>query len=221
MENKGELRKEIIAVFNRRYATKKFDPTKKIDPADWQVILEAARLSPSSFGYEPWKFLLIENEQIKEDLKDFAWGAVNSINGASHLLLCLARTDVTADSDYVKHLVEDVFQNKYDPHSPRTDAFRNFQKHDFQLNDPQTLFDWACKQTYIALGNMLTTAAWLGIDSCPIEGFNREKLTDYLVSHDLMDPKHFGVSYLAGFGYRDQEITPKKRQPLTDIYQVI
>ena len=77
-------RQHILDVFHRRYATKKFDPNKKISDADWQTIIEAGRLSPSSFGYEPWKFLLIENPEIKEDLKKICWGAVNSLNGASH-----------------------------------------------------------------------------------------------------------------------------------------
>lgn len=221
MENKEQIRQDLLDVFNRRYATKKFNPQKKIDPEDWQIIMESARLSPSSFGFEPWQFLLIENQTIKDDLKKIAWGAVNSLNGASHFIICLARNDVTADSDYVKYIVETVLKTKYDPHSPQTDFFRNFQKDDFQLNDQKSLFDWACRQTYIALGNMLTTAAWLGIDSCPIEGFNREKVSKYLIDHDLMDPEHFGVSYMAGFGYRDQEITPKKRQPLSKIYQVV
>ena len=61
-----ELRAQIIEAFQNRYATKSFDPTKKISEEDWQTIIETARLSPSSFGYEPWKFLLVNNEEIKE-----------------------------------------------------------------------------------------------------------------------------------------------------------
>ena len=76
-----EEHQHILDVFHRRYATKKFDSNKKISDADWQTIIEAGRLSPSSFGYEPWKFLLIENPEIKEDLKKICWGAVNSLNG--------------------------------------------------------------------------------------------------------------------------------------------
>lgn len=221
MKDKDDLRKKIIEVFNRRYATKKFDPNRKISEEDWNTIMESARLSPSSFGYEPWKFLLIQNPKIKEDLKKIAWGAVNSLNGASHFIICLARNDVTADSDYVKYMVENVFKVPYQAHSKQTDFFRNFQENDYGLKDKKSLFDWACRQTYIALGNMLTTAAWLDIDSCPIEGFNHQKVTQYLIEQNLMDPKHFGVSYMAGFGYRAQDITPKKRQPLEKIYQVI
>lgn len=217
----NQIRKDLIEVFNRRYATKKFDPHKKISPEDWEIIMKSAQLSPSSFGYEPWKFLLIKNEKIKNELKEIAWGAVNSLNGASHFIICLARTDVTADSDYVKDFVENVLKTKYELHSQRTDLFRDFQKKDFDLNDDRSLFDWACKQTYIALGNMLTTAAWLGIDSCPIEGFNRYEVNSYLIEHDLMDPNHYGVSYMAGFGYRDQPITPKKRRPLDQVFKTI
>lgn len=103
-----EERQHIIDVFNRRYATKKFDPNKKISDEDWQTIIEAGRLSPSSFGYEPWKFLLIENPQMKEDLKNFCWGAINSLNGASHFVIILARKNMTIENKHVKHMVEDV-----------------------------------------------------------------------------------------------------------------
>ena len=113
-----EERQHIIDVFHRRYATKKFDSNKKISDADWQTIIEAGRLSPSSFGYEPWKFLLIENPEIKEDLKKICWGAVNSLNGASHFVIILSRKNVTINSPHVKHMVEDVMGVDFDVHSP-------------------------------------------------------------------------------------------------------
>lgn len=74
MTDQTELRKEILYVHKHRFATKSFNPTKKIAEEDWMTIMEAARLSPSSFGYEPWKFLLVKNQQIKDDLQDIAWG---------------------------------------------------------------------------------------------------------------------------------------------------
>ena len=76
---------EIIDVFNSRYACKKFDKNRKVSDEDFNTIIESARLSPSSFGLEPWKFLLLKNEKIKEDFREFAWGAINSLNGAAIL----------------------------------------------------------------------------------------------------------------------------------------
>ena len=81
---------EIIDVFNSRYACKKFDKNRKVSDEDFNTIIESARLSPSSFGLEPWKFLLLKNEKIKEDFREFAWGAINSLNGASHIVIVLA-----------------------------------------------------------------------------------------------------------------------------------
>ncbi|MBO1307881.1 NAD(P)H-dependent oxidoreductase [Enterococcus sp. 669A] len=221
MTDQAELRNEILAVHKRRFATKAFDPTKTIAEEDWMTIMEAARLSPSSFGYEPWKFLLVESQQVKDDLQDVAWGARNSLNGASHFLIVLARKNLTGNSPHVKHMVEDVFGVPYSKTSPQTIFFNNFQKDDFGLTDERSLFDWASKQTYLPLANMMTTAAYLGIDSVPIEGFNKEAVENYLAEKNIIDLDEFGVSYMAGFGYRAQEVPEKKRQNLSDIYDVI
>ncbi|EOL45196.1 NAD(P)H-dependent oxidoreductase [Enterococcus caccae] len=219
--NSQEKRQKILTAFEHRHATKSFDPTKKIPTEDWETILEAARLSPSSFGYEPWSFLLIENSQIKEELKEFAWGAINSLNGASHFIIALARKNVTAESSHVKHMVEDVFGLPFSPDAPQTQMFKQFQVNDFDLNSERSLFDWASKQTYIALANMMTTAALLEIDSCPIEGFNRADVETYLSKKGLLDTNEFGVSYMLGLGYRTKEIPLKKRQSMDEILTVI
>jgi nitroreductase len=88
MTNK-ELRNIILQAHSNRFATKKFDPTQKISSEDWVTILETARLSPSSFGYEPWKFLVVDNKEMREDLKPIAWGAVNSLEGADKIIIAL------------------------------------------------------------------------------------------------------------------------------------
>lgn len=219
--NKIEKRKEILTVFEQRHATKSFDGSKKIAKEDWETIFEAARLSPSSFGYEPWKFLLIENQEIREGLKEFASGAINSLNGASHFVIALARKNVVFDSDYAKYMVETVFGTTYDINAPQTQIFKEFQQVNFDLNTERSLFDWASKQTYIALGNMMTAAAFLQIDSCPIEGFNREKVEAYLTEHKLLDQSEFGVSYMLGLGYRNAPIPKKRRQKTEDILMIV
>ncbi|MNJ66926.1 putative NAD(P)H nitroreductase [compost metagenome] len=88
-----------------------------------------------------------------------------------------------------------------------------FLKTNFAIeDDPRVMFEWACRQTYIALGNMLTAAAMIGIDSCPIEGFNRKKVNELLIQEGIMDPEHYGVSCMAAFGYRANEPLAKTRQ---------
>lgn len=216
---KEEIRQHVLETANRRYATKKYDPQRHISPEDWHTILEVGRLSPSSFGYEPWKFILINSPQVKKGIRPFAWGAANSLDGADKLLLILARTDVTYDSDYVRHLVADVKHHQYSPESKPSQAFKHFQEDDLGIRNDQELFEWASKQTYIAMANMMTAAAELGIDSCPIEGFNYAQMNNYLSKRRVIDLQHWRVSVMVSFGYRDQPIKPKVRQPLMAIYE--
>lgn len=218
---KEELRNFILQAHRNRFATKKFNPEQKISTKDWETILETARLSPSSFGYEPWKFLVIENKTIREELKPIAWGAVNSLDGADKIVIALAKKHVTFNSSHVKHMVEDVLNVHYDENSQQSQFFKKFQEVEFNLNDEDALFNWASKQTYIPLANMLSTASMLGIDSCPIEGFNIDKLDSYLSEKGLIDLNEFGTSYMVGFGYRAMDIPPKKRQSIDTIMEIV
>ena len=145
--NQEQLRNMILKAHTNRFATKKFDRSKKIAAQDWATILEAARLSPSSFGYEPWKFLVIENKEIREDLKSRAWGAVNSLDGADKFIIALAKKGVSYDSSHVKHIVEDVLELPYSENSPQSQFFKKFQAEDFKLSDDKAKYDWAVKQT--------------------------------------------------------------------------
>jgi nitroreductase len=90
--NHTDKKQEILDAFNFRHATKEFDPTKKISDEDFQFILETGRLSPSSVGYEPWKFLVVENKDLKEKLKAVSWGAQGQIPTASHFVIILVQT---------------------------------------------------------------------------------------------------------------------------------
>ncbi|UQS86047.1 NAD(P)H-dependent oxidoreductase (plasmid) [Nicoliella spurrieriana] len=212
---------ELINLAHRRYATKKYDPNKHITDKDWATIMEVARLSPSSMGFEPWQFLLIENKDLKQAMYDDAWGAQHSFDGADKFVVILARKDMDVNSPHIKHMSEDVQGHPFDVHSAFSKKIIDFQENDFQLNTSRELFDWTSKQTYIPLANMMSAAAALDIDSCPIEGFNRANIDRILADHNAFDPKKWGVSVMVSFGYRDQEITPKKRQPMEAVYRVI
>lgn len=178
-------------------------------------------MSPSSLGLEPWKILLISNQDIKEKLKPLSWGAVNSLEGASHFIIILARKGVTYDSPYVKDTLENFKGHPYDKESQFAQRIKSYQENDAKLVDSRSLFDWSSKQTYILLANMMTAAAMLDIDSCPIEGFDHEAVETLLSEHGLIDLNHFGISLMSGFGYKNQEVTPKTRRQLSDVYQVV
>ncbi|NRT32682.1 nitroreductase [Clostridium beijerinckii] len=216
--------KEIIDAFQFRHACKQFDPTKTVSEEDFNTILEAGRLSPSSFGFEPWKFLVVQNKSLKEKLFPVSWGAQNSFNGASHFVILLARkkVDTIYNSEYITKIMSEVQNLPEDVTNQRKSAFESFQKNDFNLlESDRAIFDWASKQTYIALANMLTAAAFLQIDSCPIEGFNIEKVEEILKNEGILDTEHFGVSVMASFGYRAKEPHEKTRQPLNSVVQWI
>lgn len=220
MRNKEELKQEILAAYNFRHATKEFDPTKKIPEDDMHFILETGRLSPSSFGTEPWKFLVIEDPELLDKIKQSSWGAYTKIPAASHFVILLARTkvDTVYNSAYLKDQLTNVSKLPAEIIPKMIERIEEFQKDDFQLLDgDRALFDWASKQTYIALGNMMTAAAQIGIDSCPIEGFNIEKMNQLLAEEGLLEDGHLGISVMVAFGYRAKEPYPKTRREFDDV----
>lgn len=215
-------REFLLDIFENRYTCKGYDPEKKVSHEDFMTIMEVARLSPSSFGYEPWKFLLLNNEEIKEKIRPYAWGAKVSLDGASHFVLILAKKDIKYDSDYVKYIVKDIQGFPENMMKDRIATFENFQKKDFRLLDREgDLFKWAVKQTYIPLTNMLTSAAMLGIDSTPIEGFNKEKVEEVLIDENVYNPDDFGLSAMIAFGYTNRDHRPKTRRKMEEVFEII
>ena len=214
-------REEVVALQHQRYATKKFDPARRISDEDWATLVEVGRLAPSSLGFEPWKMLLLNNEEMKQDLKSMAWGAVSMLDGASHFVIYLARKGVNYETPYIEKLMQEVRHRSYDPESAYAHRIKSFQESDFKLNDERSLFDWASKQTYIQMANMMNAAVLMGMDSCPIEGFDKDKVEAYLESKGVLDTSEFGVSVMCAFGYRNEEIKPKVRWNTESIYEVI
>ena len=222
LKDKELTKKEMLEIFNRRYACKKYDKTKVVSDEDFMAIIEAGRLSPSSFGLEPWKFILVKNEEMLNDMREFAWGAINSLNGASHIVMVLARKGVTGDSEYFEKIGKEIKNISEENLKIRKEFFTKFQKEHFKLLESErALFDWASKQTYITMVNMMNMAAALGIDSCAIEGFNKEMAEKYFSEKGVFDLKEYGISYFVSFGYRDEDITPKTRRELSEVYEVV
>ena len=217
----NDRNKQILDTFHFRHACKRFDAEKMISVEDFETILEAARLSPSSFGFEPWKIIVLTDSAIQKKLYPLAWGARNSLDGASRFVILLARkqADTLYSSDYITHVMREIQLLPPETAQQRREKYRLFQEDDFELLESErALFDWASKQTYIMLANMMTTAAYLSIDSCPIEGFHRRKVDALLAEEGLFDPAHFGVSVMAGFGYRAESPRHEKtRQSLDDL----
>lgn len=221
MKNKREF---ILDVFRNRYTCKGYDPEKKVSDEDFMTIMEVARLSPSGMGYEPWKFILLNNKSIKEKIRPYCWGALAALDGASHFVLVLARSnyDMKYNSDYLSYITREIQNYPEDKIAGRTERFKSFQENDFELfENERALFDWTCKQTYIPFANMLTTAAILGVDSTPIEGFNKKKVEEILIKEGVYDPKHFGISSMIAFGYKNRDHRKKTRKKMKEVFEVI
>lgn len=222
MEN---IKNSIIKSYNFRHACKEFDSSKKISDDDFKFILETARLSPSSFGFEPWKFLVIQDMSLREELKPLCWGAQGQLPTASHFLIILSRNinDMKYDSKYILNFMENVQKLPSDVIPVKNKFYKDFQENQFKLlESDRAIFDWACKQTYITLANMMTAAAQIGIDSCPMEGFDKDQVENLLINKGILDKKHFGVSCMVAFGYRKADPQfAKTRQSLDKLVEWI
>ena len=205
-------RQQALDIFRRRVSTRYYDPARKISAEDFAAILDFGRLSPSSVGSEPWKFLVIQNQELREKIKPVAWGMQATIAEASHLVILLAKKHARYDTPFFSELMD---RRGFTPEqrAAALERYRSFQIHDIAIaDDERALFDWASKQSYIALANMLTGAAMLGIDSCPIEGMDYAAVEHILAQAGLLDPAEYGVSVAATFGYRARDIQPKPRR---------
>jgi len=212
-------REQLIELFNRRSSTRYYDPNKKISNEDFQAILECARLSPSSVGSEPWKFLVIQNKTLREKVKPFSWGMSNQLDNCSHLVIILAKKNARYDSEFFTDVMTRKGLNIEQQHAA-LEKYKSFQEEDMKLlKNERALFDWCSKQTYIALGNMMTGAALIGIDSCPIEGFSYPDVNRILAEESLFDPNEWGVSCMVTFGYRAKEIKKKYRKPTEEVIE--
>ncbi len=213
-------KKEVLNAFRFRHACKEFDATKIVSDEDIEYILQTASLSPSSFGFEPWHFVVVQNKELRELLKPVAWGAPVKLDTASHFILGLSmKAPMTKwDADYIMRMMKEVKQFPEDVIKMYSKFYREFQESDFDLDTDKKLFDWASKQTYIALANMMTSAALIGIDSCPMEGFHQEKAEVLLKEKFDIDTDQYGLSYMVAFGYRKEEPAhPKSRRNIEEI----
>jgi nitroreductase len=214
---------EILQAYQFRHACKEFDSERKISEDDFSFILETARLSPSSFGIEPWKFLVIQNPVLRDKLKQHTWGGQKQLPTASHVLLTLVRKShfMRYDSAFVQHFMREVQQFPEDIIALRSSFLEQFQRDDFDLlSSERAMTDWSGKQTYIPLANMMTAAAMIGVDSCPIEGFTQKAVERVLADEIGLDLQQWGVAYLVAFGYRkEQPARDKTRQGLDAVVE--
>ena len=209
---------QILEILNFRHACKEFDSSKKISDSDFEIILKGGQLSPSSMGIEPWKFLVIQNESLREELATVSWGGKKQIPSCSHLVILLSRMpkELKHDSSYIHHLLTEVKQMPQEAVENFKGVVKMIEDTRFQNNE-KALLNYSCLQTYIAAANMMTVSAMQQIDSCAMGGYDQKAVEEILIKHNLLNKDEFYLTLMIAFGYRINEPTPKTRQSLTDL----
>ena len=216
------VKEEILKAHSYRRAIKEFEVDQKISDEDFEFILEVGRRSPSSFGWEPWKFVVVQNMELREKLMEPSWGAQKQLPSASHFVILLARKgdEMRVGSDYLKNKSQEVDKLPADIEEMKLKFFKGFMENEFDLTDDRKIFDWACKQVYLPFANMMTAAAQIGIDSCPIEGFDRTKVEEILAAEGVVDTSKLGVAAMVAFGYRKEDSPfPQSRFPMEEVVE--
>lgn len=182
---------------NWRYATKKFDSTKKISTEDLNTLKEAIRLSSSSYGLQPYKILIIESPELRAKIQPAAWGQ-SQIVDASHLIVFANRK--TINEAEVDAFFDNISQTREIPLEALS-GYQGFLKGKINELSADEQNTWNSKQTYLALGNLLNAAAELKIDVTPMEGFSPSAVNEILGFNDL----GLNASLIAPIGYRSEE----------------
>ena len=208
------MQNDFSKAMDFRHACKVFDENKKISDEEMHYILEAGRKSPSSFGMEAWKFLVITNEELKAKLRPFCWDQVQ-ITSCSHLVIVLAGIE---NAKVESGMPKKRFTRRDMPQESLDFYMDIYAKHLAKtLSSNENIYAWTAKQSYIALGNMMTAAAFIGIDSCPIEGFEKENVEEVLG----LDTTKFQVAVILPFGYRVNEQPTQLRLPFDEVVEFI
>ena len=209
---------QLLTALNWRYATKAFDPARKISAATWAAIEDSLVLTPSSFGLQPWRFLVVRDAAIRAKLRPHSWNQ-SQVTEASHYIVFAARTDITADD--IARLIERTAEVRGQPATALA-SYRQLMEGNL-LNDARKphLHEWAARHTYIAMGQLMAGASVLGIDACPMEGFDPAKYDE------ILGVRKDGYACVAAMalGYRSEAdkyaTLPKVRYPKSEVIKVV
>jgi len=167
----------LLEALHWRYATKQFDPNRAIPAPIWDALEDALVLSPSSYGLQPWKFFVVTDAATRSSLREHSWNQAQ-VTDCSHHVVFAIRSVI--DAEYVEKFIAHAAKVRNAP-VESLDFYKNMIKSDI-LEGPRSkwVHEWAARQAYIALGNFMTSAALLGIDTCPMEGLDPAKYDDIL-----------------------------------------
>ncbi len=187
---------QLLNQLQWRYAVKRFDATRKIDPQTWQALEASLVLTPSSYGLQPWRFIVITDADLKSKLPAISWNQQQP-QDCSHMVVMAARRMV--DVEYIDRFMNSVESQRQLP-SGAMNGYRNMLVSTIGQTEGQHL-DWNARQVYIALGQILLAAALLGVDACPMEGIDRTSYDRILE----LDQSEYTSVVACALGYRHPE----------------
>jgi len=208
---------QLNELLSFRYATKEFDPTKVITAEEKSALLSALHLSPSSFGLQLWKFYNIEDPSLREKLKEESWGQ-GQVTDASMFVVLAAETNL--DEARVDKWIARLAEVQGAPVEKLAGYKEVLMGFVYSMNETQKV-EWAKKQVYIALGQLMTSAALLGIDTCPLEGISPIAYDEILG----LKEKGYTTAVACAIGHRSatdrHATTPKARFPIENMVETI
>ena len=205
----------VLGQLNWRYAVKKFDPAKKIAPELWAKLEQAAVLAPSSYGLQPWKFVVVTDPEMRKRLHAASYSQPQVLD-ASHLVVFAAKNPPTP-ADVEAHVRRTAEVRGVPPE--KLDGFKQMMLGSLSRMDTAQAHRWAAKQTYIALGVFLASAALVGVDACPMEGFAGDQYDEILG----LKARGLASIVIATAGYRAADDAnanlPKSRFPVDAVVE--
>lgn len=203
----------LLRVLNARYAVKAFDGNRTIDTATWQTLERALVLAPSSYGLQPWKFVVITGEALKAQLLPHSWGQ-QQVTQCSHMVVLFAKNEVVAgDVDKLIGATARIGHME----SASLAGYADMINGSLSAMSPEEMLGWNKCQVYLALGQLLTAAALLGVDACPMEGLDRAKYDE------ILGVEGHSATVMATFGYRSSDDKygdlPKVRYPQSELIE--
>lgn len=199
---------------NWRYATKKYDISKKISDGDLNLLKEAMQMSVSSYGLQPYTIFIVEDKAIRQQLQKAAWGQ-SQIVDASHLIIFANVVDF--NETHIDNFIHNI-ANTRNVEAENIKGYGDFMKSKLTVLPLEQKNAWTSKQTYLALGNLLNAAAELKIDATPMEGFDPEAVNEILGLKEL----GLNASLIATIGYRDSaddlQFLPKVRKSKQELF---
>jgi len=206
----------LLSALNWRYAVQHFDPSRKIAPELWAALEESLVLTPSSYGLQPWHFIVVTDPEKKAELRAAAYNQ-SQVTDCSHFLAIAIRR--TFGPDYIEQQLARTAEVRGVLRESLDGAHKMFTKVVEAARSAGNLECWQSLQTYIALGNFLTSAALLGVDTCPMEGFAADKVDEALE----LTGSDYRIQVCCAAGYRaadDKNATrPKVRLPKETLFR--